>query len=164
VLTYGLAQLIVPGIWFFRFRRHRYPYVIDILITLPFVIDVAGNALDLYDTVEWWDDANHFVNWALLTGGVALALAYLPLGRLNPFGLSLGFAAVSAIAWELAEYITFIRDSPELPRPTPIRWVTLCWAPWAGRWPQRWWPGSCQLGIGQFGPRLPVVIDSMLSS
>ena len=28
---------------------------IDILVTTPFLIDVAGNALDLYDTVEWWD-------------------------------------------------------------------------------------------------------------
>lgn len=114
VLTYGLAQLVIPGIWFFRFRRYPYPVIIDILITLPFFIDVAGNALDLYDTVEWWDDANHFVNWALLTGGVALALAYLPLGRLNRFGLALGFAGVTAIAWELAEYVTFIKDSPEL--------------------------------------------------
>lgn len=114
VLTYGLAMLLVPAIWFLWFRRHPYPVAIDILITLPFFIDVAGNALDLYDTIEWWDDANHFVNWALMTGGVALALAFLPLGRLNRFGLALGYAALSAIAWELAEYVTFIKDSPEL--------------------------------------------------
>jgi hypothetical protein len=114
VLTYGLAMLLVPAIWFLRFRTHPYPVAIDILITLPFFIDVAGNALDLYDTVEWWDDANHFVNWALMTGGVALALAFLPLGRLNRFGLALGYAAVSAVAWELIEYVTFIKDSPEL--------------------------------------------------
>jgi len=114
VLTYGLAMLLVPAIWFLRFRRHPYPVLIDILITLPFLIDVAGNALDLYDTIEWWDDANHFVNWGLLTGGVALALAFLPLGRLNRFGLAVGYAALSAIVWELAEYVTFIRDSPEL--------------------------------------------------
>lgn len=114
VLTYGLAMLLVPAIWFLRFRRHPYPVAIDILITLPFFIDVAGNALDLYDTIEWWDDANHFVNWALMTGGVALALAFLPLGRLNRFGIALGYAALSAVAWELIEYVTFIKDSPEL--------------------------------------------------
>lgn len=114
VLTYGLAMLLVPAIWFLRFRRHPYPVAIDILITLPFFIDVAGNALDLYDTVPWWDDANHFVNWALMTGGVALALAFLPLGRLNRCGLALGYAALSAVAWELIEYVTFIKDSPEL--------------------------------------------------
>ena len=114
VLTYGLAMLLVPAIWFWRFRRHPYPVAIDILITLPFFIDVAGNALDLYDTVAWWDDANHFVNWALMTGGVALALTFLPLGRLNRFGLALGYAALSGVAWELIEYVTFIKDSPEL--------------------------------------------------
>ncbi|MGH2394257.1 MAG: hypothetical protein ACRDGH_12335, partial [Candidatus Limnocylindria bacterium] len=55
-----------------------------------------------------------FVNWALMTGGVALALVFLPLGRLNRFGLAVGYAALSAIVWELAEYVTFIKDSPEL--------------------------------------------------
>jgi hypothetical protein len=49
-----------------------------------------------------------------MTGGVALALAHLPLGRLNRFGLALGYAAITAIFWELAEYFTFIRNSPEL--------------------------------------------------
>ena len=30
------------------------------------------------------------------------------------FGLTIGFGATTAILWELAEYIAFIRDSPEL--------------------------------------------------
>ncbi|MDP9261428.1 MAG: hypothetical protein M3O89_05595 [Actinomycetota bacterium] len=30
------------------------------------------------------------------------------------FGLAVGFGAVTAILWELLEYITFIRNSPEL--------------------------------------------------
>jgi hypothetical protein len=114
ILTYGLATLLVPAIWMIGFRRHPYPFAIDILFVLPFAIDVAGNALDLYDTIDWWDDANHLVNWALLTGAAAIALARLPLGRLNRFALGVGFGAVTAIAWELAEYLTFIRDSPEL--------------------------------------------------
>jgi hypothetical protein len=114
VLTYGLAALLIPAVWLVAFRRHPYPFVIDILFVMPFLIDVAGNALDLYDTVEWWDDANHFVNWALLTGAAAIGLAKLSLGRLNRFALGVGFGAVTAIAWELAEYLTFIRDSPEL--------------------------------------------------
>ena len=114
VLAYGPAALLVPAVWFIRLRRRPYPFTIDILFTLPFVIDVAGNALDLYDTIEWWDDANHFVNWALLTSAASLALARLNLGRLNRFALGVGFAAFTAIAWELAEYATFIRISPEL--------------------------------------------------
>jgi hypothetical protein len=114
VLTYGLAALLVPAIWFIGFRRHSYPFAIDILFVMPFLIDVAGNALNLYDTIDWWDDANHLVNWGILTAAASLGLAGLPLGRLNRFALGLGFAAVTAIGWELAEYLTFIRNSPEL--------------------------------------------------
>jgi hypothetical protein len=113
-LTYPLAALVVPVVWWVGFRRHPYPFAIDILAVLPFFIDTAGNALDLYDTIEWWDDANHLVNWAILTAGAAVALSYLRLGRLNRFGLAFGFGAVTAIGWELAEYVTFIRDSSEL--------------------------------------------------
>ena len=113
-LAYPLSALLVPVVWFIWFRRHPYPIAIDILVVLPFFIDTAGNALDLYDTIEWWDDANHLVNWAILTAGAAVALSYLPLGRLNRFALGVGFGAVTAIGWELAEYVTFIRNSPEL--------------------------------------------------
>ena len=61
---YPIAALIVPIIWAARGRKPAYPYATDVLLTLPFLIDTAGNALDLYDTIQWWDDANHLVNWA----------------------------------------------------------------------------------------------------
>ena len=113
-LAYPLSAFLVPVVWFIWFRRYPYPIAIDILVVLPFFIDTAGNALDLYDSIEWWDDANHLVNWAILTAGAAVALSYLPLGRMNRFALGVGFGALTAIGWELAEYITFIKDSPEL--------------------------------------------------
>ena len=47
-----------------------YPYAADILLALPFLIDTAGNAVDFYDAIWWWDDVNHLVNWALLSGAV----------------------------------------------------------------------------------------------
>jgi hypothetical protein len=76
--------------------------------------DVLGNALDLYDSIDWWDDANHFVNWALLTAAFGQLLVRLGVGRLVLAGLAIGFGAVTAILWELAEYFTFIRNSSEL--------------------------------------------------
>jgi hypothetical protein len=85
-----------------------------VLLVLPFLIDTAGNALDLYDTIEWWDDFNHFVNWGILTAAFGQLLVRLPLGRLNTFALAVGFGAVTAVLWEFAEYVTFIRNSPEL--------------------------------------------------
>lgn len=115
-LTYPLAALVVPlGWWLYgRRRSDRYPYALDILLVLPFLIDVAGNALDLYDRIGWWDDANHFVNWALLVAAFGQLLVRLPVGRIAAVGLAIGFGAASAILWEVAEYFAFIRDSPEL--------------------------------------------------
>jgi hypothetical protein len=113
-LAYPLAALIVPAVWWIRGRRGSYPYALDILLVLPFLIDTAGNAANLYDTIDWWDDLNHFVNWAILTSAFGQLLVRLPVGRLAAWGLAVGFGAVTAILWEFAEYYTFIRHSPEL--------------------------------------------------
>lgn len=121
-LTFPLAAFAVPILWLVatRGRPHRgdrarpYPFLVDLLVTAPFLIDVAGNALDLYDSIEWWDDLNHFMNWGLLTAAVAIAVSWTGLDALPRLGLAVGFAALSAIGWELAEYITFIRFSAEL--------------------------------------------------
>jgi hypothetical protein len=115
-IVYPLAVMVVPAVWWFVSRRRPvpYPYALDILWTLPFVVDTASNALDLYDTIDWWDDATHFVNWIILVLAFGQLLLRLPVGRLATAGLCVGFGAVIAILWELAEYVTFIRDEPEL--------------------------------------------------
>jgi hypothetical protein len=117
-LTQPISLLIVPVGWaIVRRRRERpvaYPYVMDILVALPFLIDTAGNAADLYDSIDWWDDANHFVNWAILVAAFCQLLIRLPLGRLAGAAIAIGFGAVTAILWEIGEYFAFIRNSPEL--------------------------------------------------
>lgn len=115
--AYPVSALVVPVVWWIMRRRGRdvrYPYVVDILVVLPFFIDTLGNALNLYDTISWWDDANHFVNWAILTGALAALLIRTRLNPWTTFGLVVGFGAAAAIVWELLEYVTFIRNSPEL--------------------------------------------------
>jgi hypothetical protein len=114
-LTYPLAAVVVPLWWWLRGRGRgsTYPYGIDICLALPFLIDVVGNALDLYDSIDWWDDLNHFVNWGILTTAFGLLLLRLELGRLNVAALMVGFGAVTAVLWEIAEYFTFIRGGPE---------------------------------------------------
>jgi hypothetical protein len=114
LIGYSIAALIVPAIWAVRGRRSAYPSASDILFVLPFLIDTSGNALDLYDTIDWWDDANHFVNWALLSGALAAALVRTRIRGAELFGLVVGFGGVTAILWEIGEYFAFIRNSSEL--------------------------------------------------
>jgi hypothetical protein len=116
-IVYPLAILVVPVVWWLVARRRGaragYPYDIDILWTLPFFIDVSGNSFDLYDTIAWWDDANHFVNWGILVAAFGRLLVRLPVGRLAAAGLAVGFGVLTAVLWEFAEYITFIRTNEE---------------------------------------------------
>ena len=114
LLTYPVATLIVPVVWAIRYRSASYPYASDVLLTLPFLIDTAGNALDLYDTIQWWDDANHLVNWALLSGAVGALACRNGVRSWETLAFVVGFGAVTAILWEIAEYYAFIRNSPEL--------------------------------------------------
>jgi hypothetical protein len=114
-IVYPLAVLVVPAVWWLLSRRRpvAYPYALDILWTLPFLIDVSGNTANLYDTIDWWDDANHFVNWAILVAAFGQLLVRLPVGRLTAAGLALGFGVLTAVLWEFAEYITFIRTNED---------------------------------------------------
>ena len=113
-IAYPVALLIIPlGWWVFGSRTIPFPVAADILFGLPFLIDVVGNALNLYDTIEWWDDANHLVNWALQTSAVGLLLRY---GEWSPTiraALAFGYAVTTAVLWEFAEYVTFVPNSPE---------------------------------------------------
>jgi hypothetical protein len=114
-VVYPLAMLAVPAAWLILRRRRpiEYPYTLDILWTLPFFIDVTGNTANLYDTVSWWDDLNHFVNWGILVAAFGQLLIRLPLTRLVAAGLATGFGAVTAILWEFAEYVGFIHANEE---------------------------------------------------
>ena len=116
--AYPVLMLVVPAIWWWTARdrevRRSAPWAAFALIMTPFLIDVTGNSLNLYDSIGWWDDANHFVNWALLCGGLGLLLA----PRLDPWWVLVlavtGLGAVLAIGWELGEWYTFIRHGTEL--------------------------------------------------
>ncbi|HVH95137.1 MAG TPA: hypothetical protein VM688_09480 [Nocardioidaceae bacterium] len=100
-----------------RYRRDRsaLPWPAFACICAPFFIDVTGNTVDLYDTVVWWDDANHFVNWGLLCFGIGLMLTRTGLRQRWVLAtLVTGLGALLAILWELAEWYTFIRHGTEL--------------------------------------------------
>jgi hypothetical protein len=118
LVAYPVLMLLAPVIWWWAVRRRDRaaapPYGAFVLVMLPFLVDVTGNSLDLYDSITWWDDFNHFFNWLLLLWGIGLLVA----GNVHPdwamVGLVAGLGAILAIGWELGEWWTFIRHGTEL--------------------------------------------------
>jgi hypothetical protein len=119
LVVYPIGAMALP-LWWSAYGRaksklhRRFPWQADLLITLPWLIDLIGNRLNLFDTVSWWDDAMHFILWGLLTAGVLIAFAPRNLSRGLTAFTALGFGATAAVVWEIGEYVAFIRSSPEL--------------------------------------------------
>ena len=90
------------------------PYVAFALIMLGFLVDTTGNSLDLYDSITWWDDMNHFVNWFFLLSGIGLIIARDLEPRWAQVLLVTGLGCLLALGWELGEWYTFIRHGTEL--------------------------------------------------
>jgi len=118
LVAYPLLMLLAPALWWLTARRRDRavapPYGAFTLVMLPFLVDVTGNSLDLYDSIVWWDDFNHWINWLLLLSGIGLLVA----GNVRPdWALVLlvaGLGAILAIGWELGEWWTFIRHGTEI--------------------------------------------------
>ncbi|MDQ4007086.1 MAG: hypothetical protein M3211_03180, partial [Actinomycetota bacterium] len=124
LFAYPAMMLVVPALWAVvagvrrgrgQLRPSTLPWAGFALIMAPFLVDVTGNTANLYDTVAWWDDVNHLVNWCLLCGGIGLLLVRVT--ALSGWVLGLlvtGVGAVLALGWELGEWYTFIRHGTEL--------------------------------------------------
>ena len=112
-VAYPLGALAVPAMWWFRWRRRPFPWLGDALVTLPWFTDTLGNRLDLFDTVDAFDDWMHFMNWGLLTAGVLVLTLPATTGPKAVLERALAFGVTAALGWELAEYVAFIRTSPE---------------------------------------------------
>lgn len=122
LVVYPLGMLAVP-LWWWTYGRRRavrrgdgpaFCWAADLLVSLPWLLDLLGNRLDLFDTVSWWDDGMHFLNWLLLTAGVLLAWNPRAVSRGVVVMCGLAFGMAAALAWELGEYVAFVRGSPEL--------------------------------------------------
>ena len=116
--AYPAMMLFVPALWWLVVKRRRPdaepPYVAFALIMLGFLVDTTGNSLDLYDTVVWWDDSNHFVNWFFLLSGIGLIIARDITPRWAQVLLIAGLGCLLALGWEIGEWYTFIRHGTEL--------------------------------------------------
>lgn len=107
---YPISALITPLVWLIATRRkpvtqRNYPYLADALLVLPFVLDLAGNLVNFYNTIHNFDDILHFINWVFLVAALVLFLAPARLARWNLTLLGAGFGALAIVAWEGMEWI-----------------------------------------------------------
>jgi uncharacterized membrane protein YjdF len=109
--TFAPGMLVVPAAWWLgnRGQDREPPYVAFALVMSPFLFDVTGNTLDLYDTVDVFDDVAHVVTWFLLCAGLGLIVARDLDRRWVVLTVVTGIGALLAIGYELAEWHTFIR-------------------------------------------------------
>ena len=118
LVAYPVMMLTVPAIWLLRNREVDHsdpPWAAFAWIMLPFLVDVTGNTLNLYDTLWWWDDVNHLINWLFLSLGAGLLLTRGAPRRSGELVLLVaGIGAIMAIGWEVGEYYAFIRGGTEL--------------------------------------------------
>ncbi len=118
LIIYPVLMLLVPVIWWLRHRQallRDLPWIAFSLIGAPFLIDVSGNTVGLYDSVDVWDNVNHFFNWALLLGGIGLLIARLDVRpRWVLVAVITGLGSILAVVWEIGEWWTFIRRGTEL--------------------------------------------------
>ena len=112
--AYPVGVLVVPAIWWLRFRDKPFPWLGDLLVSLPWFTDTLGNRLNLFDAVAWFDDWMHFMNWGLLTAGLLVLTLPGTAGWWRTLERALALGVSLALGWEIAEYVAFIRTSPEL--------------------------------------------------
>ncbi|MBJ7473229.1 MAG: hypothetical protein JHD16_18120, partial [Solirubrobacteraceae bacterium] len=78
LVFYPAMMLSVPLVWAIVARQRgndpTIPWAGVAFIMEPFLVDVTGNTLNLYDAIPWWDDLNHFVNWGFMCFGIGILL------------------------------------------------------------------------------------------
>jgi hypothetical protein len=92
----GLSMLF-PILHFIYKRWKKYPVWYDNLYLSIFWLDMAGNSLNLYNAVEWWDHIPHFHGPGALSMVLVGAFGFAPLA-------AAGFATMLHLLLEVNEY------------------------------------------------------------
>jgi hypothetical protein len=103
-----VALAVVPAWWWLWGRRrspHGYPFALDGVLALPFLIDLWSKQAG-YAELPGWAEVAHALDFALLATAMALVLARLDLGVKTTVALVLCCGIVAAVVWELLEEVT----------------------------------------------------------
>jgi hypothetical protein len=98
-----LFVLAIPAIWLVRRRPVPYPYLADIMLAVPIVLDAAGNGFGWFVGTPF-ELAPHLLGWLSLALAFGLAVAPVIEQRWVTFGLVVGFGAIVDVVWEIGEF------------------------------------------------------------
>lgn len=116
LIGYPLAAFSVVITRYLSKQRGKYPYSVDIFISLIIALDMLGNALGYYGSVEWWDDVMHLINCALLAIVLIRLLRSSAIAPAIRNIIVIGIISWLQIVWEIAEYAIFLKtNSYEMP-------------------------------------------------
>jgi hypothetical protein len=112
LVLFPLAAVVVPVGWWIQRRRLgrpiAFPWAAAVLLVLPFVIDLLGNAAGWYVDYEHFDDAVHTINPILGVAGLALLLDRTSAPRWAAWVMAFGLGAVAHIGFEVIEYLLLV--------------------------------------------------------
>jgi hypothetical protein len=98
------ALAIVPVAWCLLPDRGRYPRGLDTAVTIPLLLDAAGNGLGIYEDAHV-DDVVHFANTAIASGVAGALVAPRVDERWHAALVATGLAITAETLWEIMEYI-----------------------------------------------------------
>jgi hypothetical protein len=97
------ALWIVPLAWRLLPDRGRYPRGLDTAVTIPLLLDAAGNGLGIYEDAHV-DDIVHLANAAIASGVVGALVAPEVDERWHAAVAAAGLGITAATIWEIMEY------------------------------------------------------------
>jgi hypothetical protein len=97
------ALAIVPLVWRLLPDRGRYPRGLDTAVTIPLLLDAAGNGLGIYEDAHV-DDVVHFANTAIASGVAGALVAPRVDERWHAALVATGLAITAETLWEIMEY------------------------------------------------------------
>ncbi|OGO53796.1 MAG: hypothetical protein A2V84_09950 [Chloroflexi bacterium RBG_16_70_13] len=103
-VLYPATTFLIPATWWLAGRPEPYPFLADIALGLPFVLDAAGNVFGWF-AFKGFDAIPHAAGWFFLSLAFGLGIAPLAGEPWIAFGLVLGFGAVVDILWEVGEFL-----------------------------------------------------------
>jgi len=97
----GLA--LVPAVWLVARHEPRYPVEADLAMTVPLLVDAAGNSLGIYDAARI-DDAVHFLNAAALAGLFGGVISSHVRSRARAAAATVAFGVLGEACFDAMEY------------------------------------------------------------